>query len=206
MHLSYTRLPISNYNHESVIEGVGARFIPRWPTDKTEIDLSKLDEQFFYSVPTSFFVLDVRIPKVLRKLMSEAEGSLKSNFLTGASACARKVVYELGLLHKAAGDSYDDRIKSLKLSLAHVDPAFFDTLLTIQQVTSEKVHEESYDGWQAVHLRLILLALAEALHEIYVVPKLRAEKRKAILDLKNEVIGPEDRVRTQLPVIGSSEE
>ena len=53
------------------------------------------DDLFFYSVPTSFFVLDNRIPRILRELFTEAEGSLKSNYLTGASACARKIVYEL---------------------------------------------------------------------------------------------------------------
>lgn len=52
-----------------------------------------LDDKFFYSVPTSFFALDSRIPKVLRELMTEAEGCLKSNFLTGTSACARKMIY-----------------------------------------------------------------------------------------------------------------
>jgi len=60
-----------------------------------------LDDVFFYSVPTSFFVLDDRIPKLLRGLLTEAEGSLKGNFLTGASACARKIVYELAQLEGA---------------------------------------------------------------------------------------------------------
>ena len=57
-----------------------------------------LDADFFYSVPTSFFVMDERVPRVLRELLTESEGCLKSNFLTGASACARKVVYELAKL------------------------------------------------------------------------------------------------------------
>src|SRR3989304_584372 len=34
----------------------------------------ELDNVFFYSVPTSFFVMDSRIPRVLRELVSEAEG------------------------------------------------------------------------------------------------------------------------------------
>ena len=33
-----------------------------------------IDDYFFYSVPTSFFVLDSRVPKVLRELLTEAEG------------------------------------------------------------------------------------------------------------------------------------
>ena len=110
-----------------------------------------LDDAMFYSVPTSFFVLDERVPRVLRNLLTEAEGCLKSNFLTGASACARKIVYELAQIENATGDSYEDRIKSLKSVHSEVEPTYFDTLLTIQQVTSmkTKVHENSYDGWEA---------------------------------------------------------
>ncbi|XAH25458.1 hypothetical protein AAFF27_09765 [Xylophilus sp. GW821-FHT01B05] len=147
-----------------------------------------LDEAFFYSVPTSFFALDDRIPRVLRQLLTEAEGCLKSNFLTGASACARKLVYELGVLHKAAGENYEDRIKSLKGLHPEVEPTFFDTLLTIQQVTSTKVHENAYDGWESRHLRLILLALSDVLHELYVVPALRADRRAAVLALKEKLV------------------
>lgn len=148
-----------------------------------------LDEAFFYSVPTSFFVLDKRIPKVLRELLTEAEGCLKSNFLTGASACARKIVYELAVLKGASGDNYDDRIKSLKTALPDVEATFFDTLLTIQQVTSSKVHENSHDGWESKHLRLILASLSEVLHEIYVVPAKRKDRREAIVSLKHDLFG-----------------
>lgn len=150
--------------------------------------LDKLDEMFFYSVPTSFFVLDDRIPKKLRELVTEAEGCLKSNFLTGASACSRKAIYELGVLEGASGSNYEERIKALKELKPEVEPTFFDTLLTIQQVTSSKVHEESYDGWEAKHLRIILSALSEILTEMYVVPAIREEKRKKILELKDEVL------------------
>jgi hypothetical protein len=146
-----------------------------------------LDDALFYSVPRSFFVLDERIPKILRELLTEAEGCLKSNYLTGASVCARKIVYELGSISSAAGSNYEERIKSLKDLHAEVDPAFFDTLLTIQQVTSTKVHENSYDGWEAKHLRVILASLAEVLHEIYVLPAKRADRRQAIIKLKEEL-------------------
>lgn len=153
-------------------------------------DMGKyLDNAFFYSVPTSFFSLDNRVPRILRELLVEAEGCHKSNYLTGASACVRKIIYELGILSGAAGDNYEDRIKSLKQIHEAVEPSFFDTLLTIQQVSSTKVHENSYDGWEAKHLRIILAAIAEVLHEIYVVPALREDRRKAILTLKDELTG-----------------
>ena len=193
-HLSFIQIPTQNYIH------TGKKRFNFFSTKKDDsgdetliIDLNnkEIDELFFYSVPTSFFSIDTRIPKLLRELLTEAEGCLKSNYLTGASVCVRKVIYELAVLEGAEGENYDDRIKSLKTIKKDVEPSFFDTLLTIQQVTSAKVHEQSYDGWQSKHLRLILSTLNEILHEIYVIPSLRQEKRKAILDLKKEVIGGE---------------
>ena len=153
-----------------------------------QMSSESLDDQFFYSVPTSFFVLDQRIPKILRNLLTEAEGSLKSNFLTGASACARKIIYELGSLQKVNGDNYEDRIKSLKKKHPEVEPEYFDTLLTIQKLTSSKVHENSYDGWNSDHLKLILATLRKILHELYVEPALRADNRKLILNLTKELL------------------
>lgn len=161
----------------TVYQGSGYRFTT-----------ANIDDAIFYSVPSSFHVVDERIPRVIRELMTEAEGCLKSNFLTGASACARKTVYELAVKLDASGDTYEDRIKSLKERLPAVDSTYFDTLLTIQQVTSSKVHEKSYDGWESKHLRLILATLHEILYEIFVVPKVREEKRKAIIDLKANVL------------------
>ena len=176
MHLSYEYLKVS---------------YSRFQLSDEELTSKSLDDRFFYSVPTSFFVLDQRIPKILRELLTEAEGCLKSNFLTGASACARKIIYELGSIQEVEGDNYKDRIQSLKTNHPEVEPMFFDTLLTIQQVTSSKVHENSYDGWDSNHLRLILGSIREILHELYVVPSLRNDRRKSILDMKKELL-PDD--------------
>ena len=183
MHLTFQ--DVDYYHYSSGPGGSRWRFTIPEGADAAEY----LNSAFFYSVPTSFFVLDTRVPKILRELLVEAEGCHKSNYLTGASACARKIIYELGVLSGAAGDNYEDRIKSLKSIHSEVEPSFFDTLLTIQQVTSTKVHENSYDGWEAKHLRIILAAIAEVLHEIYVVPALREDRRKAILALKGELTG-----------------
>lgn len=175
MHLSFT----AETNLVQRYAGVPGRM-------KEGVDL---DQAIFYSVPTSFHAVDPRIPKELRQLVSEAEGCLKSNFLTGASACARKVIYELSERLKGEGQSYEDKLKSLKAKLPEVDSSFFDTLLTIQQVTSSKVHENSNDAWESSHLRLILATLIEILQEIYVIPAIKEEKRKSILDLKAQVMG-----------------
>ncbi|MFA4901383.1 MAG: hypothetical protein WC600_01430 [Desulfobaccales bacterium] len=174
MHLTFERIKTHNYSgslHRFIIE-----------------DDENLDEKFFYSVPTSFFSLDERIPRVLRELMTEAEGCLKSNFLTGASVCARKLIYELAVIEGAEGTDYESRLKSLKGKRPDVEPEYFDTLLTIQQVTSDKVHELSYDGWHSRHLRVILATLTEIFNAMYVIPKLRAEKRQSIIKLKEEVL------------------
>lgn len=176
MHLSYENLMVLSH---------------RFQLSDEEMSSKSLDDRFFYSVPTSFFVLDERIPKVLRELLTEAEGSLKSNFLTGASACARKIIYELASIQEVEGDNYEDRIKSLKKKHPEVDPTYFDTLLTIQQITSSKVHENSYGGWKSKHLRVILVSLREILHELYVVPAVLMDKRKFILDMKKQLL-PED--------------
>ena len=57
-----------------------------------------------------------------------------------------------------------------------IEQTYFDTILSIQKVTSSKVHENAYDGWTSGHVRLILAAIKEVLHELYVVPGLRAER------------------------------
>lgn len=85
--------------------------------------------------------------------------------------------------------NYENRIKSFKKKYPEVEQTYFDTLLTIQQMTSSKIHENSYDGWNSRHLRLILATLRQILHEIYVVPALREDRRESILKLKEELLG-----------------
>jgi len=75
----------------------------KWSSDFVE----NIDDHIFYSVPSSYHVIDEHIPRILRELLDEAQGCLKSNFLTGASACVRKIVYELARLQKAEGINYE---------------------------------------------------------------------------------------------------
>src|SRR5713101_1477049 len=140
MHLSFSNLSP---------QGESNRF-------RSDIDL---DSQIFYSVPTSFFVLDSRIKQILRDLITEAEGCLKMNFLTGASACTRKAIYELIVLEQAEGDNYDERIKSLKAKHPEIDPTLFDVLAHIKDMTSDKIHEQSWDKWDSKHLVLFIETL-----------------------------------------------
>ena len=147
-----------------------------------------IDSHIFYSVPTSFFVIDNRIPKEIRELVSEAEGCLKMNFLTGASACARKAIYELTVNEHAQGTDYESKIKSLKAKHPGIDPVLFDGLAHIQDMTSDKVHEQSWPSWDSPHLKLILETLKAVLHEIYVLPDEKKERSKNVQALRGNVM------------------
>lgn len=179
LHLSYENItvkptPLGYYN----------------PRFRNDIDI---DSHIFYSVPTSFFVLDDRIPHLLRELISESEGCIKMNFLTGASACMRKAIYELLILEKVSADSYEEKIKTLKKKYSDSDPSLFDILSHIQQMTSDKIHEQSWDKWDSKYLRLIIETLKTVLYDIYVVPKIKKERSSFIQQLRKTVIGDKDK-------------
>jgi len=146
-----------------------------------------IDSNIFYSAPTSFFVIDSRIPKVIRELITEAEGCLKMNFLTGASACTRKAIYELLIKEKAQGPDYESKIKSLKAKYPGCDPNLFDILAQIQDVTSDKIHEQSWPKWDSTYLKLIIETLKTVLHEIYVLPKIKQERSQRIQELRASI-------------------
>jgi len=152
---------------------------------RNDIDI---DSQIFYSVPTSFFVIDRRIPGIVRELITEAEGSLKMNYLTGASACMRKAIYELLILQKAEGDDYESRIKSLKKKHPESDPTLFDILADIQDMTSDKIHEQSWDKWESRYLKLIIETLKTVLHDIYVIPEVKKERYVTIRKLQQSLV------------------
>ena len=151
---------------------------------KDEIDI---DSNIFYSVPTSFFVIDNRVPRLIRELITEAEGSIKMNFLTGASACTRKAIYELTIKEEAEGDNYEDKIKFLKKKFPQIDETLFDILCHIKDMTSDKVHEQSWDKWDSKHLTLFIETLKAILHEIYVVPEEKKKRSEHITGLLPDV-------------------
>lgn len=130
----------------------------------------ELDAAFFFHAPSSFFTLDERVPRVIRELVTEADACRKMNLLTGASACCRKAIYEFTVEEGATEGHYEDRIKSLKGKFPAVDNRLFDVLAHIQDMTSDKVHEQSWDKWDSATLEMLLAALKEVLHEVYVVP------------------------------------
>ena len=146
-----------------------------------------LDAVFFHSIPSSFFVQDERIPKILRELITEAEGCWKMNFLTGASACVRKTIYEFAVIEKAKGRDYTARIKFLKRKFPVVDGTHFDALCHIKDMTSDKIHEQSWDKWDSKHIRLFLEVMRAIFHEIYVAPREKEQRSKAVSNLLEDV-------------------
>lgn len=170
MHLTFNDLQTSNYSSPAHLTGC--------------VDL---DSQFFYSVPTSFFVVDARIPKIIRELITEAEGCVKMNYLTGASACCRKAIYELTVKEEAEGQDYEARIKFLKDKFPSVDSELFDILCHIKDMTSDKIHEQSWDKWDAKHLTMFLETLKAILHDIYVVPDEKKSRSQIVRDLLQKV-------------------
>jgi hypothetical protein len=180
LHLSFSWICEWNHHVADRFGGLAHRAV---------FNVQDIDGAIFYSVPTSFFVLDDRIPAVIRELVTEAESCRKLNLLTGASACARKAIYEFLVKEKAEGDSYEDKIKSLKKRFTHVDPALFDVLGHIQDMTSDKVHEQSWPKWSSANLTLIIETLKAVLHEVYVVPQERQGRSARIQELLQQVKG-----------------
>jgi len=151
-------------------------------------NVDDIDSNLFYSVPTSFFVIDSRIPAIIRELITEADGCQKMNYLTGASACARKAIYELLLIEKAEGRDYEDKIKFLKHKYTSIDPELFDILAAVQDMTSDKIHEQSWDMWDSDNLKLIIETLKTILYEIYVTPKIKKERLDTVRQLREKII------------------
>ena len=156
-------------------------------TDEIFEGYTDIDSLIFYSVPTSFFTIDQRIPKVIRELVCEAEGCMKMNFLTGASACMRKAIYELTVREQAEGKFYEEKIKFLKKKNPECDPNLFDILAAIQGMTSDKVHEQSWPAWDSKILQLIIETLKTVLYEIYVLPQIKKDRSIAIKELQAKI-------------------
>jgi hypothetical protein len=152
-----------------------------------------IDSSLFFSQPSSFFVLDNRIPREIRELIFEAEKARQANLLVGASACLRKAIYELLAYEKRIINNektgradYQASIKSLKTKYSKIAPEFFDALGDIQEMISDNIHEGSWDAWDSPKLRFIIELTKATLHEMYVVPEERKETLGLLSKMKSE--------------------
>lgn len=150
------------------------------------------DELFFYHQPTSFFVLDERIPRKIREPLSESDNCRINNFLTGASGCLRKAIYIL-LKHENIslkdGErflSYHERIDELKKKHPSISSILFDYLKAIQGLTSQELHENDWEDFSNAHLHLLTEATKEILVEIYVTPEELKQRQEKIFCLYKE--------------------
>lgn len=138
------------------------------------------DNSIILSIPTSFFTIDERIPKVLRDLIHESEKCIQNNCLTGASACIRKAIYEFLVKENAQGDSYDEKMKSLKGKYMMVDDDHIDILVNIQGIMCDKVHEASINqNFTSQEAKAYLELLKTIFNQVYVIPQeLKEQKNK----------------------------
>lgn len=88
------------------------------------------------------------------------------------------------MLQGAEGEHYDNKIKDLQSKHPDIDPELFDILAHIKDMTSDNVHEQSWDKWDSPKLTFILETVKTVLHEIYVVPDEKSARKQKIRDMK----------------------
>lgn len=150
-------------------------------------DVGDIDDKIIMHIPTSFFTIDERIPAKFRNLINEAEKCISNNCVTGASACIRKVIYEFILDRSLNGNSYEEKIKSLKTEYPSLDISWVTMLCHIQGITSDQVHEDSYNNFKIGDAKGYLEILKEIFNEIYVLPEDRKSKTSKISAMFGEV-------------------
>jgi hypothetical protein len=54
-------------------------------------------------------------------------------------------------------------------------------------MTSDKIHEQSRDKWDSPYFKFIIKTLKAILHKIYVLPKMKADRLKSVLKLREDL-------------------
>ncbi len=149
----------------------------------SELENNSIDDNIILHIPTSFFTIDNRVPRTLRELINEAEKCIKNNCITGASACIRKTIYEFIIQQELKGTDYESKIKSLKGMYNTLDNAYVDILAKIQGITSDQVHEQSFEAFDSNHTKAYIELLKEIFNQVYVLPQELKDKHSEISDL-----------------------
>lgn len=169
-------------NKKNYIEGWGLNKYNIETGDENEKSLKAVcdDNTIILNIPSSFFTIDERISRKLRDLIEEAEKCIKNNCLTGASACIRKAIYEFLIKEEAIGESYEDKMKSLKGKYKLLDDDYIDMLVGIQGIMCDQVHEQSiHEKFSSQEAKAYIEVLKEIFNQVYVVPeKLKKQKNK----------------------------
>ena len=109
------------------------------------------------------------VPQSLRDLLEEADGCLQSRFLTGGTSCARRALDVLFTAARAEGDTYEERVKSLREK--HAVSQMLTTIL-IQCGGSEREGAKL----TANVLEVFLVAIKAVLYELYVLGPERIQR------------------------------
>ena len=136
------------------------------------------------SAAPAFLALDTRVPATLRDLLVEADGCLKSGFLTGATACAQRAVQALLKLEDADGGSFQARLRSLSDKYPAVAQVLFAVLM---HFGDETVPDES--KLDAHRLQLLMVTLKAVMYEIYVLGPERTERIQYVRRLLESLEG-----------------
>jgi hypothetical protein len=136
------------------------------------------------SAAPAFLALDTRVPATLRDLLVEADGCLKSGFLTGATACAQRAVQTLLKLEDADGGSFQARLRSLSDKYPAVAQVLFAVLM---HFGDETVPDES--KLDAHRLQLLTVTLKAVMYEIYVLGPERTERIQYVRRLLESLEG-----------------
>lgn len=171
------------------------------------LKIKRLDDAFFVQIPTSSFTIDERIPSQIRALLSEADGSRKNNFRTGASACMRKAIYKLlqhqGIPSEKDGKylTTDDRLGLLKDRLAgthpHLDGQMINWLGKVQGINSIELHENDWKYLDAPTLEFLSTVIHQVLADIYVVPDNQKSTQSRLYDLAKKAGGGDQEDKAQ---------
>ena len=109
------------------------------------------------------------VPQSLRDLLEEADGCLQSRFLTGGTSCARRAIDVLFTAARAEGDTYEERVKSLR-----------DKHAVSQMLTSILIQcggsEREGTKLTANVLEVYLVTIKAVLHELYVLGPERIQR------------------------------
>lgn len=180
LHLSFSDLRKNQYT--SIVSNAYNKF-----------DVEEIDSALIYSRPTSFFILDEKIPNTIRDLIFESEEAVQFNLLVGASACLRKAIYELLKKEKvivideiSKRTDYKKSIKGLKEKFNSVSEELFDSLSNIQELVSNPLHEGSWNAWDSKKIKFLIELVKTILVEMYVLPDKKKKRLENLLALKND--------------------